>query len=232
MNCVNVYMFQNGEAVPPFISRSRGLSMSASANLRDAPRTNNPASSIRETDACRRRHGNSRPGRKKSFSGIARSSTMRTRPRATMPFWCDMRVRVLKLLNAISAMQKARRPASCSPTHQGLVVVMAALPLFGVLVRTRYTAWPATIMAQSRGTKFLQVSGGCPEDSGGLGPRERRARFVVERTARMTPPSAEQPTWLATFLAGGSLRCGERLAQPIFQIGTINWTYRGPRAHN
>jgi hypothetical protein len=74
---------------------------------------------------------------------------MRARPRATMPFWCDMRVRVLKLLNAISAMQKARRPASCSPTHQGLVVVMAALPLFGVLVRTRYTAWPVTIMAQS-----------------------------------------------------------------------------------
>ena len=84
-------MFQNGAVVPPFIRMSSGLSRSASANLRDAPRTNIPASSMNETDAWRSRHGNSRPGRKNSVSGIARSSTMRTRPRATMPFWCDMR---------------------------------------------------------------------------------------------------------------------------------------------
>ena len=51
------------------------------------------------------------------------------RPRATMPFSCDIRVRVTKLFNAISATHSARSPASWGQAHHGLVVMPAVLSL-------------------------------------------------------------------------------------------------------
>jgi len=102
-NCQNVRTFQNGAVWPVFISRSNGLSLSASANLSEAARATNIASSMNDTEARRHRTGNSSPGRKKSLAGIpSRRSSRRTRPRVAMPLTCDMRLRVKSELNMMS----------------------------------------------------------------------------------------------------------------------------------
>ena len=61
------------------------------------------ASSFHVAAPNRIRHGNSVPGVKNSLRGNVGSSTMRSRPRVTMPFSCDIRDLVTKLLSARTA---------------------------------------------------------------------------------------------------------------------------------
>src|SRR5688572_14918607 len=114
MKPTNVRALQKIASDPLLSRRSSGEVWRWSANFSPAPRITILASSFHVAAPNRIRHGNSVPGVKNSLRGNVGSSTMRSRPRVTMPFSCDIRDFVTRLLSARTAVTQTTVNFSCS----------------------------------------------------------------------------------------------------------------------